>query len=88
MAHVHQHVFTRPFDTARDVPWHNADSPDAPRIPASEFAAWNARRDAVPPEKRKHLRDRFGDEDKLGTEEEAAYLAEVEERKKRGEYWG
>ncbi|MET9027076.1 hypothetical protein ABZW96_15905 [Nocardia sp. NPDC004168] len=52
------------------------------------FAAWNARRDAVPPEKRKHLRDRFGDEDKLGTDEEAAYLAEVEERKKRGEYWG
>ncbi|MGV9821964.1 HIT family protein [Nocardia xishanensis] len=33
--HLHQHVFTRPSGTARDVPWHNADSPDAPRIPAS-----------------------------------------------------
>ncbi|MFR9769077.1 HIT family protein [Nocardia sp. SC052] len=39
VAHVHQHVFTRPSDTARDVPWHNADSPDAPRIPASELDA-------------------------------------------------
>ncbi len=35
-----------------------------------------------------HLRDRFGDEDQLGTAQEAAYLAEVEEHKKRGEYWG
>ncbi|MGW5724703.1 hypothetical protein [Nocardia beijingensis] len=25
--HLHQHVFTRPAGTARDVPWHNADSP-------------------------------------------------------------
>ncbi|MGW4327146.1 hypothetical protein ACWEKR_14765 [Nocardia sp. NPDC004573] len=52
------------------------------------FAAFNARRDAVPENERIHLRDRFGDEDKLGTPDEAAYLAEVEERKKRGEYWG
>ncbi|MET9027075.1 hypothetical protein ABZW96_15900 [Nocardia sp. NPDC004168] len=52
------------------------------------WAAFNARRDAVPENERIHLRDRFGDEDKLGTPQEAEYLAEVEERKKRGEYWG
>ncbi|AFT98511.1 hypothetical protein [Nocardia brasiliensis] len=45
-------------------------------------------RDAVPPEEQIHLRDRFGDEDKIGTADEAAYWADVEERKKRGEYWG
>ncbi|MGY2008502.1 HIT family protein [Nocardia gipuzkoensis] len=39
VAHVHQHVFTRPSGTARDVPWHNADSRDAPRIPASGLDA-------------------------------------------------
>ncbi|WP_094028451.1 HIT family protein [Nocardia cerradoensis] len=37
--HFHQHVFTRPADTASDVPWHNADTPDAPRIPASGLHA-------------------------------------------------
>ncbi|WP_431971579.1 HIT family protein [Nocardia sp. bgisy134] len=37
--HLHQHVFTRPASTARDVPWHNADSPDAPQIPASGLDA-------------------------------------------------
>ncbi|WP_280238033.1 hypothetical protein [Nocardia abscessus] len=52
------------------------------------FEAFRARRDAVPEDQRIHLRDRFGDEDALGTDREAAYLAEVEERKKRGEYWG
>lgn len=36
--HLHQHVFTRPIGTARDVAWHNADSPDAPRIRSSELA--------------------------------------------------
>ncbi|MGK8524914.1 HIT family protein [Nocardia asteroides] len=35
VAHVHQHVFTRPSGTARNVPWHDADPPEAPRIPAS-----------------------------------------------------
>ncbi|MEU4345336.1 hypothetical protein AB0H00_29480 [Nocardia sp. NPDC023852] len=52
------------------------------------FAEFNARRDAVPPEEQIHLRDRFGDEDKIGTDQEAQYRADVEERKKRGEYWG
>lgn len=51
------------------------------------FAAFNQKRDAVPEEDRIHLRDRFGD-DALGTEGEQQYWAEVEERKKRGEYWG
>ncbi|MGQ4598690.1 hypothetical protein [Nocardia sp. R6R-6] len=54
----------------------------------ASFATFNARRDAVPPEQRIHLRDRFGDEDKLGTDQEAEYLADIEDRKKRGEYWG
>ncbi|UGT44134.1 hypothetical protein LTV02_12405 [Nocardia yamanashiensis] len=35
--HLHQHVLTRPVGTARDVAWHNADSPDAPQIHASEL---------------------------------------------------
>jgi hypothetical protein len=52
------------------------------------FAEFNARRDAVPPEEQIHLRDRFGDEDKLGTDHEEQYWKDVEERKKRGEYWG
>lgn len=52
------------------------------------FEEFNRVRDAVPPEEQIHLRDRFGDEDKIGTVDEAAYWAEVEERKKRGEYWG
>ncbi|MFF2393296.1 hypothetical protein [Nocardia sp. NPDC058114] len=37
--HLHQHVFTRPCATARDAPWHNADSPVAPQIPASGLDA-------------------------------------------------
>ncbi|MFD3430257.1 HIT family protein [Nocardia fluminea] len=37
--HLHQHVFTRPAGTARDVPWHNADSADAPQIPAAGLDA-------------------------------------------------
>ncbi|WP_433662273.1 HIT family protein [Nocardia sp. CA-128927] len=37
--HLHQHIFTRPSGTARDVPWHDADSSAAPRIPASELDA-------------------------------------------------
>lgn len=52
------------------------------------FAEFNARRDAMPPEKQIHLRDRFGDEDKIGTDQEDQYWADVKERKKRGEYWG
>jgi hypothetical protein len=32
------------------------------------FAEFNRQRDAVPPEKQIHLRDRFGDEDKIGTD--------------------
>ncbi|WP_280443720.1 hypothetical protein [Nocardia brasiliensis] len=51
------------------------------------FAAFNKKRDAVPEEERIHLRDRFGD-DAVGTDREAEYWAQVEERKKRGEYWG
>ena len=30
VAHLHQHVFTRPADTPPHVPWHDADSPAAP----------------------------------------------------------
>ncbi|MGW6118017.1 HIT family protein [Nocardia sp. NPDC055165] len=37
--HLHQHIFTRPVGTGRDVPWHNVDSPDAPQIPASGLDA-------------------------------------------------
>ncbi|WP_141718167.1 hypothetical protein [Nocardia altamirensis] len=53
----------------------------------AEFAAFNARRDAVPEEERIHLRDHFGD-DAIGTDREDEYRKQVEERKKRGEYWG
>ncbi|MEU6558860.1 HIT family protein [Nocardia nova] len=37
--HLHQHIFTRPAGTARDVAWHDADFPGAPRIPASGLDA-------------------------------------------------
>ncbi|TCJ97661.1 HIT family protein [Nocardia alba] len=37
--HLHQHVFTRPADTAPDVAWHNADSAAAPQIPATGLDA-------------------------------------------------
>ncbi|PKV98010.1 HIT family protein [Nocardia fluminea] len=37
--HLHQHIFTRPAGTARDIPWHHADSADAPRIPATGLDA-------------------------------------------------
>ncbi|WP_157125004.1 hypothetical protein [Nocardia pseudovaccinii] len=52
------------------------------------LAEFNRKRDAVPPDRQIHLRDRFGDEDKIGTDQEDQYRADVEERKKRGEYWG
>ncbi|WP_069166898.1 hypothetical protein [Nocardia altamirensis] len=45
-------------------------------------------RDAIPPDQLRHLPDKYGDEDRLGTSKEAEYLAEVERRKERGEYWG
>lgn len=51
-------------------------------------AEFNRIRDAIPPDQLRHLPDKYGDEDRLGTPKEAEYLAEVEERKKRGEYWG
>lgn len=38
-SHLHQHIFTRSSDIPRDVPWHDADSPDAPQIPAAELDA-------------------------------------------------
>ncbi|MGY4103808.1 hypothetical protein ACW2Q0_30250 [Nocardia sp. R16R-3T] len=76
----------RIFRSGDDVEWSISDERMA-EIKAG-FAEFNRIRDAVPDEEQIHLRDRFGDEDKLGTPEEAQYLADVEERKKRGEYWG
>ncbi|WP_135230981.1 hypothetical protein [Nocardia sp. CS682] len=52
------------------------------------IAEFNRVRDAIPPEQQKHLPEKFGGEDRLGTPKEAEYLAQLEERKKRGEYWG
>lgn len=75
-------IFKRPDEVTEEIP-----PEKLARIKAG-FAEFNARRDAVPPEEQIHLRDRFGDEDKLGTDQEAEYLADVEERKRRGEYWG
>ncbi|MGC4993184.1 HIT family protein [Nocardia salmonicida] len=37
--HLHQHIFTRPAGTALDLPWHSADSPDVPQIPAPALDA-------------------------------------------------
>ncbi|MFB7718144.1 HIT family protein [Nocardia sp. NPDC056100] len=36
--HLHQHIFTRPVGTARDVAWHDADSPGVPRMRSSELS--------------------------------------------------
>ncbi|WP_107656616.1 hypothetical protein [Nocardia suismassiliense] len=51
-------------------------------------AEFNRIRDAIPPERQRHLPEKFGGEDRLGTPKEAEYLTQLEERKKRGEYWG
>ncbi|MGF6886173.1 hypothetical protein ABIA39_000140 [Nocardia sp. GAS34] len=50
------------------------------------FEEFDRLRAAVPPEQRFPLRDHFVEDDRLGAEAQAAYLAEVEERKKRGEH--
>ncbi|MBF6126592.1 hypothetical protein [Nocardia brasiliensis] len=67
------------------------DSPLSEEIKArmlEQVAEFNRIRDSYPADQLKHLPDKYGDEDRLGTPKEAEYLAEVEQRKCRGQYWG